>query len=457
MTVARHYLSTVAIAALSVGIGALRVIVFGNAYGATAETDAYFNAYLWFRMFFEDVPSLLLPTLVPAYLIQLNAGSVDQAWQLLKHWAWTRGGQFAGLLVILGLLSPWMLQWTTAGLPAESYGLAWQMLLVTLLTAPVLFFACLLRVHLESRHQFVASGVFRIILLFVSTIAMALSPWLGIWAAVWGLSAGSVAGLIWLWVAFRRDLRHLNTAATALPVEPEIEAGVSSDGTVWALTWILLSVLLQRAAMTVDLHFGSVIKPGAVTMFSQIGALISLPVMILVQSLSTVLVPRAARLHATGDWHSLRQVLWRICAGVCGVSLVLIVALQWLAEPLLRVLFSQSVFDEQQMAEMVKLLRLYALSVFPLALHLAFLGLTASHGAVRILFAISLASLLVRFGMLASRADALTLDDLVYAHMAYHATWVLGLVSFLAFRVRLGSDEAVIEPSALGDCSGVQS
>lgn len=457
MTVARHYLSTVAIAALSVGIGALRVIAFGNAYGATAETDAYYNAYLWFRMFFEDVPSLLLPMLIPAYLVQLNSGTVQQTQQLLKHWAWSRGGQFVGLLIVLGVLSPWILRWTTAGLPGAAYTLASQMLAVMLLTGPVLFCACLLRVHLESRHQFVASGMYRIILLAVSTLALALSPWLGIWAAVWGLSAGAVAGLIWLVIVYLRDVRHLKTNGERPAEGVAMEVGTTADGTQWSLLWILASVLLQRAALTVDLHFGAAIEPGAVTLFSQIGVLVSLPVMILVQSLSTVLVPRAAQLHAAGHWQQLRQGLWRMCTAVCGASLVTVLILQWFAEPIIRLLFFRAAFNEHQIGEMVTLLRLYALSIFPLALHLACLGLTASHGAVRLLTGISVVALIVRYSVLAGQFASLSLDDLVYAHMAYHGTWVIGLLGYLALRIRGEADECAAETPALPDCSGARS
>lgn len=456
MTVARNYLSTVVISALAVVIAALRVIVFSNTYGANAETDAYFNAYLWFRMFFEDVPSLLLPMLVPAYLLQLRTGSVEQAGQLLRHWVWSRGGQFAALLVVLGLASPWLLHWTAAGLSAEANQLAGQMLLATLATAPVLFLACLLRVHLESRQKFVASGLFRIILLIVSTVSMVFSTQLGIWAAMWGLTAGTIVGLLWLWIAYRRDIRSLAHAESQLPNESVLEAGVTADGTRWSLVWILASVLLQRSAMLVDLHFGSVIEPGAITMFNQIGTLISLPVMILVQSLSTVLVPRAAHMQATGDWHGLRQGLRRVCLGVGGISLIVVLVLQLIADPVVRLLFSRGAFDEHQMTEMVALLRLYAFSVFPLSLHLACLGVTASKGAVRVLVGIPLVALVVRYLLLASRVETLSLDDLVYAHMAYHGTWVLGLLGFLSMQFR--SNDTVCEPTIprLGDCSGAK-
>ncbi|MBL8828041.1 MAG: oligosaccharide flippase family protein [Planctomycetaceae bacterium] len=457
MTVARHYLSTVSVAALAVGMGALRVIVFGNAYGATAETDAYFNAYLWFRMFFEDVPSLLLPMLIPAYLAQLNTGNVQQSQQLLRHWVWSRGAQFLGLLVALAVLSPWILRWTTAGLPEGAYSLASQMLWVVLLTAPVLFFACLLRVHLESRHRFVASGIFRLVLLSVSTVMMALSPWLGIWAAVWGLTAGALAGLVCLLIAYYRDVRRLTRDENLATDSAAPEIGITADGTQWSLLWILASVLLQRASTTIDLHFGAAIEPGAVTLFNQIGTLISLPVMILVQSLSTVLVPRAAQLQAAGQWLQLRQGLWRMCAAVCGASLVAVVLLQFLAEPLIRVLFFRTVFDEHQIADMVTLLRLYALSILPLSLHLACLGLTASHGAVRVLTALSFAAIVVRYGVLAGQVDTLTLEDLVYAHMAYHGTWVIGLLGYLTLRVRGEVNDCDPASPALSDCSGVRS
>ncbi len=435
MTVARNYLSAVLISAVNVGVASLRVIVFGNVYGATAATDAFFNAYLLFRMFLEDVPSLLLPSLVPAYLKQLKSGPVDQTQRLLRHWGWTRGGQIALLVAALCGVSPWLLRWTTAGFSQQAAVLAGWLSLVTLMTSPILFLSCLLRVHLESRKQFVASGSFRALLMLVSTIGMALAPWLGIWAAMWGLVAGALGGLIWLWLAYRRDLRQLVTAEST-HIEVATTCSGAADTARWSLLWILSSVLLQRAASVVDLHFGGMIEPGAITMFNQIGMLISLPVMILVQSLSTVLVPRAAELQTSGDWTGLRTVLWRVCLGVGGVSALAALLLAALAEPIVRLLFSHGAFDERQLGEMTLLLRFYTICIVPLSLHYACIGLTASIGAARTLVMIALVALIVRYVFLASRVERLSLNDLVVGHASYLGIWVLGLLLYLALRMR---------------------
>jgi len=240
MSIRRHFGATLVVSLLTVLAATVRNVLFGNVYGASAETDAFFVSFLWFRMFLEDMPSMLLPNLMPAYVESVQSGSSTAMRKTFLRLLRGGAAQFSVFLAILLISAPLFVRWTTTGLSPEAFQLASQMYYCCLLLSPLLFLSCFFRMHLEARRRFAASAQFRAIIWCVSSLCLCLAPWLGIWAAVTGLAVGVVTGLLvsgWLVLS---DVRRFDASPED---ETPSRASMTAERAVhWSSAILFLSI-----------------------------------------------------------------------------------------------------------------------------------------------------------------------------------------------------------------------
>lgn len=432
-----HFLVTAGMQLLTVLMAAARTVLYGNLFGAGAATDAYYNAFLWFRVFLEDMPTLLLPALLPWYTQMYSRSDRDTARSAFMRCVIGRGVGFIAFVAVLAILSPSILSWTGSKLSPEARQLALQLMLAFLAISPGLFLAAMYRMHLESQHRFAVSGLFRTLLWGWSIIALTAAPWIGIWAMVVGPGIGVASGVILLHAVYVRDLRNKSDRVAesagnpgADPSLPELKISNLS------LSTMFISIALQRAAGFLELHFSSQLPPGAFTLYTTVGTLVSLPVVLLVQSLTTVVTPGAAHWRATGRVDLMRAMLPRLVALVIAASSGAAVVTFLASDLLIRLLFSHGSLDAGQLEAMSQVLRYFSLTIVLLSVQNALSSLTATLGGFYILVILPALALLAHYLLLASYGDRLSLLGLVYGKTLYHTVWAVGLVAYIGFWIR---------------------
>jgi putative peptidoglycan lipid II flippase len=164
----------------------------------------------------------------------------------------------------------------------------------------------------------------------------------GIYALAGGTLAGFVAECLLLAAAMRGH------GLGRLPRWHSLDATLRHVGSRY---WpIVVGTLLMSSSAVVDQSMAASLGSGNVSLLSYGGKIVALVLAVVAVSLSTVLLPRFARLIAAGGWDELHRTLGGYVKLILIGSLPVVAALALLAEPMIRLLFERGAFTPETTA-----------------------------------------------------------------------------------------------------------
>jgi putative peptidoglycan lipid II flippase len=346
-------------AASAIGAGFLKSVLAAYYFGTSGAMDAYLVALL-----VPDMAMQLARTgafnFIPLFAAEQQR-SEEEAWRvaskLLSYW----------LLVLLGtlclayLLSPGVMSILAPGFTPPRHAQALQLTHLLLLMAASLGTGRILCVVLHAERRFVMAGLSEVVFQIGSTTFLVVFHGLGIEALAWAQVLG---GFLQFLVAALALLQRRHRLPASLDL---------GSPAVRKLIRLNLPVYLGDSGDKINLmvtrSVGSFLPGGAVSALQYAYTPVEAAQRVLVGPLTIALFPFLSRRFAESDLRSARASLDRALVVAAVAFLPLAAAIWLLADPLVVVLFERGSFDVSSTALTASALRIFAPSVFALALN----------------------------------------------------------------------------------------
>lgn len=338
--------------------GLLREMVLARVYGLTRAADL-----AMFAMTLPDLLTSLLiggavsAVLVPEYHRQASRDGEPAARRFLGQSFTMITGLGSMLAVILAGLAPLWVELMAPGFDGADHVAALQMARVALLAFPLsaatAVLSAVLQIH--QRLTFATLGTLAFNLTAVLVIGLFASGHTGRTAA-WAVVAGALARVVMQGIAAARD-GGLHGAFSRILRFDRLPPGIGQRY-VQALAAIGLLVLLPVTARAFASH-----QPGAAAAVSYALKLGELPAGICTAVISMIVLPRISRAIQSGDSHGARAMI-RTSAQLILLGLVpVIIAFQWLADPVVGLIFRHGRLDHDAARLVADLARVSILGV----------------------------------------------------------------------------------------------
>ena len=297
-------------------LGWVRVVVIGNAFGASAELDAFYAAFRIPDLIFQLVAagalsSALIPILVELYATDEHA----RAWRMVSTITNLILIGLAVLGAIVFVAAPVLVREAIApGFDAESQALTVDLTRIMLLSATFLALGSVLTSILNARSRFAASAVAPIVYnLAIIGGALVLAPSMGVAGLAVAVVAGALGhvavqfmpvralGFRWLPVIDLSD--PAARRALVLMAPRAIGLGASQ------ITFVVVTAL------------ATTLEVGAVTAFTIAFTLLQIPIGVIGVPLGIVLFPSLSRESALGNREEFAGLLTRAMRAIVFVMI----------------------------------------------------------------------------------------------------------------------------------------
>jgi putative peptidoglycan lipid II flippase len=297
-------------------LGWLRVVVIGNAFGASAELDAFYAAFRIPDLLYQLVAAGALSSALIPVLAELFARDEERrAWRVVS----TIADLILVALVVLGLVvlvtAPVLVDTVIApGFDAQAKALTVDLTRIMVLSATFLALGAVATSVLNARRRFAAAAIAPIIYnLAIIGGALFLAPSMGAAGLAVGVVAGAAAHLLVQLPALSRLgyrwLPSLDTGdaatrqAIVLMIPRAIGLGASQ------ITFVVVTALATTLGV------------GAVTAFTIAFTLLQIPIGLIGVPLGIVLFPSLSHEVAVGNMAEFRGLLGRALRAIIVVML----------------------------------------------------------------------------------------------------------------------------------------
>jgi putative peptidoglycan lipid II flippase len=324
---------------LSRVLGLAREVIISNQFGTTAQLDAFRAMFGVIDMIYIVVAGGALGTaFIPVFAGMLGERRSDDAWRLASA---ILNLALAGLVVIsvlVGLLAEPIVALTVGrGFDAPTRALTVDLLRLALLQPILLGVGGIVKAALESFDRFglpaLGANLYNLGIIGGALLA----PWLGVYGLVAGLNAGALLFLaVQLPGLAAAGARYRRRAWLDVPGVLEVGRMLGPrlfGQAVWQINLVAVA------------SFASLAGSGAVAANGYALQLMLLPHGLLALSVGTVIFPRLARLHASGEHAAFREQAVGALRGVLFVAIPASAILSALGVPIVRALFERGRFD----------------------------------------------------------------------------------------------------------------
>jgi len=351
-----------ALTVLSRITGLARDMVVGYLFGAGTGADAFFVAYRipnLFRRFVAE--GAATAAFIPIFTGYLTAGPRTEADRAARVLATTMGVVLAVLAVLGVLLAGPITALFAPGFEAVPGKLALTVDL-TRLVFPYLFLIGMVAAAmgiLNSLRSFAAPAYAPIVMnVAMLLVALALTPWLGVYALAIGVLAGGVAQLLSQVPALRGH---------GIPLRPLWEPGHPAVRRLGILLFpTLFGSAVYQINVMVSTMFASLLPTGSVAYLWYAERLFEFPLGVFAVALSTAALPSFAAL-AKRDRAEFRDTVVFALRLTTVIALPAAVGLALTAEPVVSVLFLRGEFSAADAAETSLAVRYFALGLWSVA------------------------------------------------------------------------------------------
>lgn len=327
---------------LSAGLGAVRQILFNAQFGIGVEVDAYYAAFrLPDTLFSLIAGGALSSAMIPVLLGTVREDGQKAGEQLINLVMTSMMLVFAAVVLVVELFTPFFVNNILApGFDAETSQLAVTLTRIMLLQSLVLAVGSVITAVLNSRNQFLLTGLAIIshnVALISGILVARFVPGVGIYGPTLGVVGGSILQLLIQLpgILGRQKLRLiLNFGDKRLR---EIGRLLAPNG---------LSVGVNYAGFIADTAFASqAMEAAALPAMYNAWLLVGLPIALLGQAVGQAAFPRLAGHAEAGEWREMRQTLFRSLGAVIGLAIPAVLGLVFLGRIVIRFLFERGEFN----------------------------------------------------------------------------------------------------------------
>ncbi len=372
--------------------GALKVILAARLFGAGDAMDAYLIALLVPSFFMDLLAGPLDGALIPA-LMEVRAKQGRAREEALYSAALACAG--AGLLTA-GLLaaaaSGWIVPALGGSFSADKLVLTRQLMLLMMVVIPLSGLSCTWRAVLNSHHRFAYAAAVPAITPIVSIIALLAG---GKEYGVFALALGTVAG-----GSLEAILSCAGVKRLGYPVVPRW-TGMSAAlrEVAWQYAPLVAITLVMSGSALVDQGLAARLGSGSVAALSYGTRLLGVLMVIGPTAVGTAVLPHMSSAAARAEPDSGRRILPTYMLSVAALIVPATIALVYLSEPIVRILFEQGAFS-QQATHLVAAVQRASLLQLPLAVLLALeIRLTSAWKSNRLLYRVAALSVVLTFAL----------------------------------------------------------
>ncbi|MEO6208126.1 MAG: murein biosynthesis integral membrane protein MurJ [Candidatus Limnocylindrales bacterium] len=297
-------------------LGWVRVVVIGNAFGASAELDAFYAAFRIPDLIFQLVAAGALSSALIPILVELSATDAhDRAWRMVSTIV---NLILIGLAVLGGIVfvaAPVLVRAAIApGFGAESQALTVDLTRIMLLSATFLALGSVMTSILNAHSRFAASAVAPIVYnLAIIVGALVLAPSIG----VTGLAVAVVIGALG-----HLAVQYIPVRAIGFRWLPVID--LSDPAARRALVLMApraIGLGASQITFVVVTALATTLEVGAVTAFTIAFTLLQIPIGVIGVPLGIVLFPSLSREIALGNREEFAGLLTRAMRAIVFVMI----------------------------------------------------------------------------------------------------------------------------------------
>lgn len=324
-------------------------------FGASAETDAFFVAYIIPYAFYSVIGMSLATVVVPIYTNHIIKGDVEEAWRVANLSVNHLMILMTGLSIVGVLMSSHIALVLGGGFSSETLKITSDLISIMMPAIVFMSLGGLLGGVLNANNIFGPPVVGPALMNIFIIVAAFISFKNGIYCLAVGTLVGSFLFLLVLlpslkYVGYKHKL-VLDFKETA------IKKILKS---VWPIIFISSITSLYKM---VDMHFASSMVEGSISSLNYAIKLMQLPLSLFVAALSTALYPTLSRHAVSGDLKNLCDVLRKGLKSVALVAMPSAVGLLVLREPIIMLLFKRGAFDLQAYAMTSSALLFYSIAL----------------------------------------------------------------------------------------------
>lgn len=321
----------------------------------------------------DEMDAFLIAFLLPAYVINVVAGSLNAALIPIQIEVRERYGKLAahhlfrsvsalntGILLLAMLLlagvAPLLLPYLASGFSPEKAALTQRLFFLLL--------PCVLIMGLATSWEALLNACERFRLAAIAPAAVSVGALTAIWIfenrwGIYALAAGTIAGMILQLTVLGGGLRR-----QGYPILPSWSGFNTSVRRVMGqyLPMIAGSVLFC-SMMLVDQAFAGTLASGSVSMLNYGNKLVALAVGIGTTALGTAVLPYFSKMTAQADWSGVRRTLKIYSWLILAVTIPAMLAGIYLSEPMVALLFQRGNFTAEDTVAVSWVQQMYLLQI----------------------------------------------------------------------------------------------
>ena len=351
-------------AAISVGAAGLVVkavatckeIAVAGVFGRSDAMDAFLAAALIPSLLVNLIAESMNQALVPTLIAVREREGKEAAQRLLSSAMLWLGGLLTVASGAMALATHWIFPLIASHFEPEKLALSIRLFYGLLAIVPLTGIATLCTSVLNTVDRFTLPALAPIVI-SVSIVAGALmlGPRLGIWALVYATLAGTFAH-----ACIVATMMHRNGYRFSLRWHGMTPA-VAQVGRQYGP--VLLSGVVASGGLLVDQSMAAMLAAGSVSALVYANRFVSVVLALLAGTISTAIVPPAARLIAHEDWNGCRAMLRTWVLNVLAVSVPIAILLIAGARPLIRIALQHGAFGPRDTAVVARVLAMFAIQI----------------------------------------------------------------------------------------------
>lgn len=355
-----------------------RELVTAATFGTSSAVDAFVLAWELPAFMINVIGGSFNAALIPIYIETRERSGALAANRLLTGVLVISFGVLAAAIVILAVAGPALLPLIASGFDPDTLRLTRLLLFLLLPSVMLSGLATLLTGVLSAGERFALGSASALAVPVCSIVAL----WLG--RETWGitaLAAGIVAGFalqlgLLLWGTRRAGVALAGDWREEAPAVRRVIAQYVP---------MVAGMLLISSTTLIDQAMATTLGRGSAATFSYSGRVVAVLLSVGSMALGTAVLPYFSRMVAARDWEAIRRTLRIYSAIILAVTIPGTLALFFLSEPIIRLMFERGAFTPADTIAVGRVQAMLALQIPFYSLGILYVRLISSLQANRIL------------------------------------------------------------------------
>lgn len=330
-------------------------LFIASRFGVSDELDAFLIAYMLPAFSVAVLGGAFQVSFVPAWVQSRERDGIEAANRLTSNATMLSASMLAAFTLILGLAFPLLEPLVASGFSPAKLALTRELFYGLLPIIALGGVASLWSSVLNAGERFVLAGLIPLATPIAVVALLVARPGTDPRVLVAATVAGALLELVLLGLAMRRHgLRVLprwhgldDTTRTAVRQYFPMVAGS----------------LLMGSTAVVDQAMAAMLGPGAVSALGYGNKIVGFVVGIAAVAIGTAVLPSFSAMVARAEWNALRRTMRFYSLLIAATTIPLTIALAWLSEPIVRILFERGAFTAADSALVGDVQRMFVLQI----------------------------------------------------------------------------------------------